>query len=540
MTAASANPARSAVLAAELAQLEVQAVDARAVLLLLQQAVMQSEFQLQSGHSAYLREANEQLVFAMMRAQSEQEHSAQALAALSRSAALDSLTSLPNRALLLQRFADAIAIAEASTSGLSLLFLDLDDFKYTNDKFGHAVGDQVLITVARQLVNCLSDVDTVSRYGGDEFLLLLPGAATAADAVVVAERVLAYLVEPNQIAGHTFRLSTSIGVAVYPGDGETAYTLIDHADMAMYRAKQQGGGVAVSRRDTWRVSAPEQVAPNGAQRHGLDMTTIEQDRRQLLLREANEQLVLAAISAQELRTAAEEAQRQQLEFMAMLAHELRNPLAPIRTSAALLGWIQTDEPLVRRVQAVIERQVIHMSRLVGDLLDVARLRTGKLRVELIKTEMTTVINGSIDMCRSSLEKRQQLFNVQLPPYVLPVYGDPVRLTQVFSNLLDNASKYTPEGGTVSIALLVAGEFVVTTVSDSGIGIAAESLPDVFNLFVQDRHAIGLNRGGLGIGLTVVRELVAAHGGTVTASSAGTGHGSQFVVTLPMCATADVI
>ena len=534
MTTQQDNTAVAAKLAAELAELAEQTVDARAILLLLQQAVTQNELELASGHSAHLREANEQLVFAMMRAQSEQEESAKALLVLGRSAALDSLTSLPNRALLLERFADAIAAAHASNTGLSLLFLDLDQFKHTNDTFGHAVGDQVLITVARQLVNCLSDADTVSRYGGDEFLLLLPRVTTTADAIVAAEGVLACLGEPKQIAGHTFRLTASIGIAVYPNDGETAHTLIDHADMAMYRAKQRGGGVAISRRETWRVSPPgPQCATEQTQNAHVREETVQRNRRHLLLREANEQLVLAAISAQELQVAAEEAQRQQLEFMAMLAHELRNPLAPIRTSAALLSWIQTDEPLLRRVQAVIERQVTHMSRLVGDLLDVARLRTGKLRIELGDTDIAAIIHGSIDVCQSSFEKRQQVLNVQLPPQELPVHGDAIRLAQVFSNLLDNASKYTPESGTVSIVAHVMGDNIVTTVSDTGIGIGPETLPDVFNLFVQDRHALEQNNGGLGIGLTVVRELVAAHNGTVTAASAGAGHGSQFVVTLPM-------
>ncbi len=259
----------------------------------------------------------------------------------------------------------------------------------------------------------------------------------------------------------------------------------------------------------------------------------EQQRDHATLQEANEQLVLAALGAQDLQAAAEQAQRRQTEFLAVLAHELRNPLAPIRTAAALLGRMHTDEPLLARVQGVIERQVQHITRLVGDLLDVSRVSTGKLRLEKRVIELATVIDESIDACRPAFQARGQDFQCEIPARALEVYADPVRLVQVFSNLLDNASKYTLNGGWIRLAITVVAREVRITVSDNGIGITAEALPRVFEPFVQDIHATVFNGVGLGIGLTVVRELVEAHGGVIVAKSAGSGEGSEFVVLLPL-------
>jgi signal transduction histidine kinase len=256
----------------------------------------------------------------------------------------------------------------------------------------------------------------------------------------------------------------------------------------------------------------------------------EIERPHTQLQEANEQLVLAALTAQELQSAAEHAHRQQTQFLAVLAHELRSPLAPIRTAAALLGRLPVAE--LPQIQAVIERQVTHLSRLVGDLLDVSRVVTGKLRLDLGSIDLAGSIDQAVEACRPVINVRRQHLVIQLPLDPLPVRGDPFRLAQVVTNLLDNASKYTPNGGEIALSVEAIDEVVVMTVSDSGIGIAAEALCHVFEPFVQHPHAIGFNGAGLGIGLTVVRELVEGHGGSVVARSAGIGRGSQFVVTLP--------
>lgn len=249
------------------------------------------------------------------------------------------------------------------------------------------------------------------------------------------------------------------------------------------------------------------------------------------LQEANERLVQAALIAQDLQYAAEHAHRQQAEFMAVLAHELRSPLMPIRTAAGLLGRLPAGELI--KVQAVIERQVAHLSRLVGDLLDVSRLATGKLRLDIGSVDLADTIEQAVETCRPAMDVRHQHLQVGLPSHALPMRGDPLRLAQVVSNLLDNASKYTPDGGTIAVSAVEVDRNIVMTVSDNGIGITPDVLPRIFESFVQGVHATRFNGTGLGIGLALVRELVEGHGGSVVASSAGTGLGSQFVVTIPL-------
>jgi len=261
--------------------------------------------------------------------------------------------------------------------------------------------------------------------------------------------------------------------------------------------------------------------------------------RHARLLEANEQLVFAALGAQTLLTAAEQAQRRHTELLAVVAHELRNPLAPIRAAAALLGRPNVDQVVLSKVRAILDRQVSHMSRLIGDLLDASRVSTGKLRLELQLVPMANVFDAAIDTCKPTAESRGQTFVVQMGVGALEakVDGDPVRLTQMLVNLLDNASKYTPSGGDLGLTVTVTGLSMQITVTDSGIGIASDALAKVFEPFVQDAHAVRFNGGGLGIGLTVVREIAEVHGGLVIAKSAGRDQGSQFIVTLPLAAKA---
>jgi len=522
----------------ELARLHEQTARARAELNRLQADVVEARKALGSTQSSHLLEANEQLVLAILRAQADAETAALAINDASRSAELDPLTGLPSRMLLLDRFTRAIAAAKRHGARVAVLCVDINNFRQINDTLGHAVGDQVLQRAAQCLETAVRDADTVSRHGGDEFLVLLTEMSPTSDPLLIAEKVIAALAAPGRVGNHLLRLTASIGISIYPDDGEHAETLIDQADAAMVHAKRHG-----FRRCTFHRELPageralQALKPTpGPLQHALsdyEAALVENDRRHSLLREANEQLLLAALGAQALQAAAEQAQRQQTHFLAVLAHELRNPLAPIRTAAALLPRVGSEE--LPRMQAIIERQVAHMARLVGDLLDVSRVNTGKLRLERRPMDLAVIIDEAVDACRPAMATRLQRFDVQIPAGALAVHGDADRLAQVFSNLLDNASKYTPVGGAIGLLLRVAEETVVIAVSDSGIGITDEALPHVFDPFVQDTHAIGFNGAGLGIGLTVVRELVEAHGGTVVATSAGTGLGSRFTVTLPLVA-----
>ena len=250
----------------------------------------------------------------------------------------------------------------------------------------------------------------------------------------------------------------------------------------------------------------------------------------LEMREANEKLVIAALSAQELQAAAEHALEQQRNFLNRVAHELRNPLTPISMIAGRLVRVPSEE--LPRMQSLIEGQVKQMSRLVEDLLDIARASTGKFRLDCQRVDMTQIIHEAIDICAPVMIAHNLHFISELPERALMVNGDPARLAQILGNLLGNAAKYTPADGTVSLAVTIDGGHLAIRIRDTGIGITPKALPFVFEPFVQDVHAVGFNGAGLGIGLTVVRELIEAHGGTVIGTSAGEGQGSEFIMSLP--------
>ncbi len=257
----------------------------------------------------------------------------------------------------------------------------------------------------------------------------------------------------------------------------------------------------------------------------------EEQQHYLEMREANEQLVLAALSAQHLQASAELSLEQQRNTLMMVAHELRNPLTPISMIAGRLVRVPSEE--LPRMQALIEDQVQHMSRLVDDLLDVSRASTGKMRLDCHNVDMLQIIHQAIEVCSPLMTSNHLQFTAELPKCALTVEGDPVRLTQILRNLLGNAAKYTPAGGSVMLSVTAQAGQLHMSIRDDGIGISAQALPFIFEPFVQDVHAAGFNGAGLGIGLTVVRELVEAHGGTVTGMSEGDGKGSEFVVTLPL-------
>ena len=206
---------------------------------------------------------------------------------------------------------------------------------------------------------------------------------------------------------------------------------------------------------------------------------------------------------------------------------------PLRLATHMLSRARTDEAGHNKLQTTISNQVAQITRMINDLLDGSRISTGKLRLERTMVDLSDIVDLAIETNRPAMEARNHRFSTVMPSGPIKVLGDPARLTQVLGNLLGNACKYTPEGGKISLQAAVTADAVSITVSDNGIGITAQALPQVFDLFVQDARASRLSPGGLGIGLAVVRELVKAHEGNVVALSAGPDLGSQFVVTLPL-------
>jgi PAS domain S-box-containing protein len=225
--------------------------------------------------------------------------------------------------------------------------------------------------------------------------------------------------------------------------------------------------------------------------------------------------------------------RRKDEFLAILAHELRNPLAPIRNSLHILRLTSQNDPVGERVGDMMDRQVNHMVRLVDDLLEVSRITSGKIALRKERVDLAAILQNSMETSRPLIDAVDHHLTLAFPPEPLIVDGDPVRLAQVFANLLNNSAKYTDAGGEIGITARREGGWAVISVRDTGAGIPREMLPSVFELFTQiDRHA-DRAQGGLGIGLTLVKSLVEMHGGTVQANSAGLGQGSEFVVRLPL-------
>ena len=227
-----------------------------------------------------------------------------------------------------------------------------------------------------------------------------------------------------------------------------------------------------------------------------------------------------------------EQDRRKDEFLATLAHELRNPLAPIRTGLSLLQ-LARDESQERRVREMMERQIGHMVRMVDDLLDVSRITRGKVELRKERVELRTVLESALETSRPLMEAAKHVFRVSLPDEPLWLSADPTRLSQILANLLNNAAKYTPTEGQIRLSAEREGAQMVVRVEDTGVGIPADMLPKVFDMFTQVGRSIDRAQGGLGIGLTLVRRLVELHGGTVEATSDGPSRGSTFTVRLPL-------
>jgi PAS domain S-box-containing protein len=228
-----------------------------------------------------------------------------------------------------------------------------------------------------------------------------------------------------------------------------------------------------------------------------------------------------------------DAHRRKDEFLAMLAHELRNPLAPISSAAQLLRHTAPDEARMRSITDIIIRQLGHITGMVDDLIDVSRVTRGLISTEKVPQQMQDIVNDAIEQVRPAIEARRHSLSVNMPAQPLHILGDHKRVVQVLTNLLNNAAKYTPAGGHIALVMRREGDTLRLEVRDDGIGISAELLPRVFDLFTQGERSADRAQGGLGVGLAVVKSLAELHGGHVEAASAGAGKGSSFTLTLPL-------
>jgi signal transduction histidine kinase len=275
------------------------------------------------------------------------------------------------------------------------------------------------------------------------------------------------------------------------------------------------------RQELANLELANQIAEKHAAQDALQKSFAELEVR---VRERTEQL---SRSEDELR----KADKRKDEFLAMLGHELRNPLAPIRGALHIMQKVETPNFHVKWAREVIDRQVTRLTQLMDDLLDVSRIVYGKISLRETPLEIKTLINQTVEGSLPFIEGRQQNLSLVVPEEALWIKGDPIRLEQVISNLLNNASKYSAVGAQIRLLVEGSEKWVTIRVQDNGIGISPEVMPYIFDLFAQADHSLARTQGGLGIGLTVVKRLVEMHGGRVEAYSQGTGHGAEFVVHL---------
>jgi len=245
--------------------------------------------------------------------------------------------------------------------------------------------------------------------------------------------------------------------------------------------------------------------------------------------ETREQLKAVQDAEEALRIA----NRRKDEFLAMLAHELRNPLAPIRNASEILERMLPESPRLQVTAGIIKRQIVHLSRLVDDLLDISRITQGRIELQHLPVELSSVLTQAMESVESLMREKQHKVFVAASYEPLYVNGDHARLVQCLSNILTNAAKYTDASGEIHVEVRQEQSFALIAIADNGIGIPQELLPQIFDLFVQSERSLDRSQGGLGIGLSVVQRLIEMHGGRVSASSEGPGRGARFEVRLPL-------
>jgi signal transduction histidine kinase len=357
-------------------------------------------------------------------------------------------------------------------------------------------------------------VSTLSPVRGAYLLFLVPALLPYAAQLVAAGDTL-HLAMAGMLVVYVTMMA-AIGYRLYASVAESLSLRLDNLDL-LHDLRQ-----ANERQDIANQELAAQIAEKLSAQDALQTAYTELERR------VEERTAELANSEEALR----HADRRKDEFLAMLGHELRNPLAPIRNALHLMHQPDVSDSVMIWARAVIGRQVDHLTRLVDDLLDVSRIVHGKITLREAIFDMGTVVDQAVEGSRPLIDVRHQRLLVQVPEDYLYVRGDLVRLAQVISNLLNNASKYSDPGETIRLEVDSSEKWITVRVQDNGVGIPSSVLPHIFELFTQAHHSLARTQGGLGIGLTLVKRLVEMHGGEIKAFSQGPGHGSEFLVRLP--------
>ena len=308
------------------------------------------------------------------------------------------------------------------------------------------------------------------------------------------------------------------------------------ADEALTKEFLAAFSKVLSQQDTWSDLPVLLLSKRGLDSPGMrdiyltlgNVTLLERPLQSVTLVSA----VTAALRARERQYEMREIDRRKNEFLAMLAHELRNPLAPISAASELLSYAQLDQARIKKTSEIIARQVKHMTGLIDDLLDVSRVSRGLIALEHAELDARQIVGDAVEQVRPLVDQRRHTLAVQFCPEPASVNGDRKRLIQVLANMLNNAAKYSPEGSNIVLSMHADEHSVMFTVADDGIGMTPDFVDHVFEMFAQAKRTPDRMQGGLGIGLSLVKSLVELHGGTVDAYSEGIGKGSRFTVRLP--------
>lgn len=531
MTDADASAGLSAERSAlELAQLHDRIDEARRMLSRLLQQTVAAAMAGSPNADSLVVKVNEQLVQEALRVQAEAELTEHAQDEAERLGGLDPITRLPMRGRLLDQLAQSLALAQRHDRVLALLDLGLGHFAQIQARLGREAADMLLREVADRISASLRGCDLVGRQNLGGFLIGLVEITQPEDATRVARKIHAALDRPIQVGEQQVQLTASIGIAVFPHDAEQIDALVDTAAAQKGRDGMRRPGAFAMGTDARTSGSLEGSPPSHDEvnSHASGVQAPETSR----LRDANERLIVSILDARELSDALLQARHRHVALLAVIAEELRDPQAPVRLAAALLGHAQVDQALLPRVQSMLHEQLRRMKQMLGNLDGLVGTHLDALALARERIDLRAAVQGAMQQAKAAFHARRQRVDVQLGEQPLEVMGDMDRMVQVLENLLDNASKYSGEGGNVAVRGSLVKNSVMLEVCDDGIGLASAVKPQIFAPFWHDAEALAVQGAGVGIGLTVVRKLVEAHNGSVQAHSAGRGLGSRFVVTLP--------